>query len=80
MANIILFVDSEYVRQNSYMLESIDDKFIEESLFNAQRLYLEPLIGTVLYNSLGTKILNGTIGECRKLPQTLPKVQVQRPI
>ena len=40
-----------------------DDKFIEESLFNAQRLYLEPLIGTVLYNSLGTKILNGTIGD-----------------
>jgi hypothetical protein len=63
MANIILFVDSEYVRQNSFMLESVDDKFLEESMFNAQKLYIEPLIGTVLYNSLGTKILNGTIGD-----------------
>jgi hypothetical protein len=61
MPNIILFVDSEYVRQNSFMLESVDDKFLEESMFNAQKLYVEPLIGTRLYNSLGTKILDGTI-------------------
>ena len=61
MPNIILFVDSEYVRQNSYMLESVDSKFLEESMLNAQKMYIEPLIGTRLYNSLGTKILDGTI-------------------
>jgi hypothetical protein len=61
MANIILLVDTDYVKQNSFLIESIEEKYIEISIMNSQRLYIEPVLGTKLYKKLQELIDNNDI-------------------
>jgi hypothetical protein len=61
MANIILLVDTDYVKQNSFLIESIEEKYIEISIMNSQRLYIEPILGSKLYKKLQTLINDDSI-------------------
>ena len=56
------FIDVDTIKNNSILDSNIDDKLIEFSIDKAQEINIMQLLGTELYNTLSTKILNNTIG------------------
>lgn len=55
-----LFIGEDYVKNNSTIDENVDVKEIIPSIKDCQIIYLEPVLGTQLYNGLKTRILAST--------------------
>ena len=56
------FIDVDTIKNNSIIDQNIDDKLIEFSIDKAQEIRILEILGSELYNTLSTKILNNTIG------------------
>jgi len=55
------FIDVDTIKNNSIIDQNIDDKLIEFSIDKAQEIKILEIVGSELYNTLSTKILNNTI-------------------
>jgi ribosomal protein S17E len=55
------FIDVDTIKNNSIIDQNIDDKLIEFSIDKAQEINILQVLGTELYNTLSTKILNNQI-------------------
>jgi len=56
-----LFISEAKVRGFSDINESLDDKLITNAIREAQDIVIQPIIGTILYNTLTTKIDNSSL-------------------
>lgn len=57
----ILFISEEYVKSNSVLDENIDVKTIRPTIYDCQRDYLKPILGTDLYDKLISDISGSTL-------------------
>lgn len=54
MANLIF--DANYLKQTTVINDNVDDKIITQAILDVQRVYIENLLGTALYNSILSQI------------------------
>jgi hypothetical protein len=57
----ILFITEDFVKQNSQLDENVDMKLIRSTIYDAQRDYILPILGTDLYNKLTSDISGSTL-------------------
>ena len=57
----VLFITSDYYKSNTVTSDQIGDKVLAATIADAQAMYIEPLLGTRLYEALKTKIIGGTL-------------------
>lgn len=55
------FISEEKLKQNSLINENVDDKIIRPLLIMVQDMYIQPAIGSGLYNELINQIDNSTL-------------------
>lgn len=55
------FISEEKLKQNSLINENVDDKIIRPLLIMVQDMYIQPAIGSGLYNELIDQIDNNTV-------------------
>lgn len=55
------FISEEKLKQNSLINENVDDKIIRPLLIMVQDMYIQPAIGSGLYNELIDQIDNSTL-------------------
>lgn len=48
----ILFVDVDYIKQMSTLMENVDDKFIVSHIIQAQDIHIQHIIGSALYEDM----------------------------
>jgi ABC-type iron transport system FetAB ATPase subunit len=75
----ILFISTDYMKQNSVINDNVDDELIIPSIIKSQDLYIEPILGTDLMNRLKTDI-SGTSGQVAGLYKTLLDEYVQKTV
>lgn len=61
MANIIIFITEEDIKQTSLIDENVDVSLIRNTIREAQDLHIHEILGTGLYNELKTQIDAGTL-------------------
>jgi len=61
MAKDILFISTNYMKQNSVINDNVDDQYLIPNIVKAQDLYLEPILGTDLYQKLRSDITAGSV-------------------
>ena len=61
MATIGLFINPAVIKNTTYIDENIDEKYIRVAIETAQQLYIEPIIGSGIYDQLQTQINAGTL-------------------
>ena len=52
MSNRVLMVSTEYLKSRSPLFENVNDKTLREAIYESQRMYIEPILGSALYNDL----------------------------
>jgi hypothetical protein len=52
----VLFISEDYVKRETNINEDVDNKYIVTMIKDCQDMYIHPLLGTALYNSMKTKI------------------------
>jgi len=52
----VVFIDAEYVKAYSQVGGNVDDKYLLSAILTAQDKYIQPLLGTYLYDDLKTNI------------------------
>jgi len=57
----VLFITADYYKSNTVTSDQIGDKVLAATIADAQAMYIEPLLGTRLYEALKTKIIGGTL-------------------
>lgn len=63
MSQNILFISAQLIKDRTVANDNIDDKLIATSIKYAQDVYIHPILGTALYDSLLDKISNGIVLE-----------------
>lgn len=61
MANDILFISTDYLKQNSVINDNVDDELLIPSIVKSQDLYIERILGTDLMNKLKSDITGGSV-------------------
>lgn len=61
MATISLFVTTDYIKQTTGVNDSVGGDKMRSTIIDVQRRYIEPILGTDLFNSINTKIANSTL-------------------
>jgi hypothetical protein len=61
MAKDILFLNVEYIRENSMINGNVDNKIIEPFIKKCQDKYIEPILGTDLLQKLKNDISGNTV-------------------
>ena len=61
MADIALFVDEQFVKENSNIDGNVDTKYIVPVIELVQKMYIRPVLGTALYNEIATEINAGSV-------------------
>ena len=61
MANYVLFISEEKLKNSTAIGGAVDMDFILPYLKTSQRIYLEPKLGTDLFEALQTKITAGSL-------------------
>lgn len=56
-----LFFQESFLKSNSEVDENVDMKTINPTMWYCQKAYIEPVLGTVLYDDLISKIVAGTL-------------------
>ena len=67
MSNQILFVTSQYIRDNSVINDNVDSELITPWISKAQDKYIEPIMGTALMNRVKASITAGTVSGDTKI-------------
>jgi len=57
----VLFITADYYKSNTVTSDQVGDKVLAATIADAQAMYIEPLLGTRLYEALKTKIIGGTL-------------------
>lgn len=57
----ILFISEQYLKDNSQIDENVDVKLIRSTIYDCQRDYIKPILGTDLYEKLESDISGGTL-------------------
>ena len=57
----VLFITTDYFKSNTVSSDQISDKVLAATIADAQAMYIEPLLGTRLYEALKTKIIGATL-------------------
>jgi len=57
----ILFISESFVKDNSVLDENIDVKIIRPTIYDAQRDYIKPILGTDLYDKVISDIAGSTL-------------------
>jgi hypothetical protein len=57
----VLFITTDYYKSNTVTSDQVGDKVLSATIADAQSMYIEPLLGTRLYEALKTKIIGGTL-------------------
>lgn len=57
----IYFLSVNDLKENSTIDLNVEDKIIKRSIIDGQNIDIQPIIGTRLYNSLKTKIVDNTL-------------------
>jgi len=60
MANI-LFITTEYLKTNTAIDDNIDNSILTPYITQAQKIHIEPILGTVLYKKLQADITAGSV-------------------
>ena len=58
MAQQVVFIDADFVKAYSQVGGNVDDKYLLSAILTAQDKYIQPLLGTYLYDTLKTNIDN----------------------
>jgi len=61
MANRVFFMSADDLKSYSTIDYEVEDKLIENSIYDAQIIDIQSIIGTRLYKALETKIISGSI-------------------
>lgn len=56
-----LFISETFVKENSEIDENVDMKLINPTIWYCQKQYIEPALGTVLYNDLIADVVAGSV-------------------
>jgi len=56
-----LMITEKFVKDNSTIDENVDVKLLRSTIWDAQRDYIKPLLGTDLYNKILNDILNDSL-------------------
>ncbi len=56
-----LFISENFVKENSEIDENVDMKLINPTIWYCQKLYIEPALGTALYNDLIADVVAGSV-------------------
>ena len=67
MSNFAAFITTSYIKNNTAALGYINDDELRTFIRPAQDLYLERALGSNLYKSLMTAIINGTISNDQEI-------------
>jgi len=57
----VLFITTDYYKSNTVTSDQVGDKVLAATIADAQAMYIEPLLGTRLYEELKSKIIGGTL-------------------
>lgn len=61
MSNRVYFMSVNELQEYTTIDYSVEDKLLENSIWDAQQIDIQAIIGTRLYKALETKIIGGTI-------------------
>lgn len=61
MAQHILFVSSQYVKDNTSINDNLDSDILTPFITQAQKIYIEPILGTDLYKKLQSDVSGATV-------------------
>jgi len=56
-----LLINETFVKSNSEVDENVDMKLINPTIWYCQKAYIEPVLGTVLYNDLIADVVAGSV-------------------
>jgi len=59
--NNILFLSTQYLKDNTVINNNVDNELLEPFILQAQNKHIESVIGTGLFNDIKTNIQNNTI-------------------
>lgn len=51
----VLFITTDYYKSNTVTSDQVGDKVLAATIADAQAMYIEPLLGTRLYEALDRK-------------------------
>lgn len=57
----VFFISSDYVKENSFVEQNVDDNVIKVAIWKTQQTRLHPIVGTQLFEQLENEVINGTI-------------------
>lgn len=63
MSNKVFFISTNYLKSNTAINANVADELLNNSIFEAQSIHIQQLIGTDLYNKLVNLIKTNTIGD-----------------
>jgi len=49
---IELFINSEYIKELTFVDENVDEKYLKLAIYEAQNVRIKDVLGTALYNTL----------------------------
>ena len=61
MANLTIFVTPQFVKETTRIDQNVDDKLLVIDIYDMQQLYLEPILGTRLYNRIAADVVANTL-------------------
>src|SRR6056300_850938 len=57
----VLFISEQYIKDNSQLDENVDVKLIRSTIYDAQRDYIKPILGTDLYEKIESDISGSSL-------------------
>jgi hypothetical protein len=61
--SVALFINEQYIKDNSPINGNVDDKYIRSTIILCQKVYILPILGTALYNEISTQINSGNVNQ-----------------
>jgi len=55
-----LFISASFIKANTNIDGNVDDKYIVNTIADAQKMHIRPIIGTALFDSISAQIIAGT--------------------
>lgn len=61
MANVARFISPSKIKQEAYVDENVDEKYLSDTILWCQELYTKEMVGTALYDEIAAQILASTL-------------------
>ena len=56
-----MFISIGYLKETTPLNDNVDDSKIRTIILATQRMFIEPILGTDLYNKISAEIIAGTL-------------------